>query len=531
MDFKIAEITGKYADLLRETSNILKEINEKTGLELDIASLENIQLDTEHVLNIVFVGQYSAGKSTIIKMLTGNEDIEIGVAITTQKYTPYIWNGIEIIDTPGIQTGLREDHDKITEEAIKKADLIVFVITSEMFNNTLINYFRKLAYDMNKADQMLLVVNKMDRGGEKSVIYKDIKEMIEQPYGNYKIKRVDDFSPCFINAEAYLEAREETEEDIKEELYQDSKYEDLIEVLNKFVELKGLLGKIRTPIQQIEDMLNELDDNFYNDNKDEELNKLKSRLNELRRIRKDNIRSLEDIFSNSAQEIISIGGTLASGIDEDTKQEDFENNQRQAEQDLAEIEKERQRMIEDEFEELKENIENFNYANVKVTAQLDRKEITSSSTLKSVKMGVEMAKGGSDTILRTIGKQIYKNKIFFKQSSINKFVAANSAKFSAGIGIVLSLLDKYQEDKKQDEIGKIRRDIYNSFNNMAKELRKRGQEEIIKPISDELDKQIKDIKTEISKNENLSSEYKQAQDNIDKLKDRWKKLSNSLVDL
>ena len=468
---------------------------------------------------------------TIIKMLTGNENIEIGAAITTQEYTPYEWNDIEIVDTPGIQTGLREDHDKITEKAIKEADLIVFVITSEMFNNTLINYFRKLAYDMNKADQMLLVVNKMDRGGEKRVIYKDIKEMIEQPYSNYEIKCIDDFSPCFINAEAYLEAREETEEDIKEELYQDSKYEDLIDALNKFAESKGLLGKIRTPIQQIEDMLDELDNSFYNDDRSGELGRLINNLDDLREMRKEKIRGLEDIFSNSSQEIISIGETLASGIDEDTKQDDFENNQRRAEQDLAEIEKKQQRMIEDEFEELKENIKNFNYANVKVTAQLDRKEITSNSTLKTIKMGMEMAKEGSGTILRTIGNQIYKNKIFFKQSNINKFVAANSAKFSAGIGVAVSLLDKYQQEQKQDEIGKIRRDIYNSFNNMAKELRKRGQEEIIKPISDELDKQIKDIKTEISKNENLSSEYKQAQDNIDKLKDRWKKLSNSLVDL
>ena len=62
-------------------------------------------------IHLVFVGQYSAGKSSIISMLTGRRDIKIGEGITTQKVTKYDWNGIEVIDTPGIHTELRPDHD------------------------------------------------------------------------------------------------------------------------------------------------------------------------------------------------------------------------------------------------------------------------------------------------------------------------------------------------------------------------------------------------------------------------------------
>ena len=78
-------------------------------------------------IRLVFAGQYSAGKSSILKMLTGRDDIEIGEGITTQQANTYIWNGIEVIDTPGIHTELRPDHDEISYEAISSADMLVFV--------------------------------------------------------------------------------------------------------------------------------------------------------------------------------------------------------------------------------------------------------------------------------------------------------------------------------------------------------------------------------------------------------------------
>ena len=88
-------------------------------------------------LRIVFAGQYSAGKSSLLKVLTGREDIETGARITTQQVQQFDWNGIEIIDTPGVHTELRPDHDKLTYEAISSADLLVFVITNELFNSHL----------------------------------------------------------------------------------------------------------------------------------------------------------------------------------------------------------------------------------------------------------------------------------------------------------------------------------------------------------------------------------------------------------
>ena len=258
MNFEVANITKQYGILLKEVKYMMENISKDIDIDfsIELKNLDSININPDKMLNIVFVGQYSAGKSSIIKMLTENKDIKIGAGITTQEYTPYEWNGIELVDTPGVQTGLREDHDAITEKAIKDADLIIYVITNELFNPTLIKYFRKLAYDMGKAEQMILVINKMDRGGEQEVLYDNLSKVISERYDNYNIKTINEFCPCFINAESYLEAQNEDDEELKLELLQMSNYDEFIDVLNRFAEDKGLMGKIKTPIYQLKNVVN-----------------------------------------------------------------------------------------------------------------------------------------------------------------------------------------------------------------------------------------------------------------------------------
>ena len=52
------------------------------------ASEANFDIDLAP-LNLVFAGQYSAGKSSLIKMLTGIENIKIGSGVTTDAVTQY----------------------------------------------------------------------------------------------------------------------------------------------------------------------------------------------------------------------------------------------------------------------------------------------------------------------------------------------------------------------------------------------------------------------------------------------------------
>ena len=159
------------------------------------------------LIRLVFAGQYSAGKSSIIKMLTERTDIAVGAGITTQEVHTYEWNGMEVIDTPGIGTEIRRDHDEISYKAFACADMIVYVVTNELFDSFLVEHFRKLAIEKDKAGEMVLVVNKMERTSEgntksqQDVISEDLIKVLE-PYTPEQLHL------CFLDAESYLESKE-----------------------------------------------------------------------------------------------------------------------------------------------------------------------------------------------------------------------------------------------------------------------------------------------------------------------------------
>lgn len=104
--------------------------------------------------------QRIAGKSTIISALTGKKDIPIDADVSTDTVTGYDWEGVQLLDTPGVHAGYT-DHDETTYQTIDKADLLVFVITGELLDDLMGEHFRDLAFTRDKAAEILFVVNKM----------------------------------------------------------------------------------------------------------------------------------------------------------------------------------------------------------------------------------------------------------------------------------------------------------------------------------------------------------------------------------
>ena len=72
---KIAEFSQRSLQLKAKVQKIFSQ----AGMELDIRD------NSTSSIRLVFAGQYSAGKSSILKMLTGKTDIAIGAGITTQQ--------------------------------------------------------------------------------------------------------------------------------------------------------------------------------------------------------------------------------------------------------------------------------------------------------------------------------------------------------------------------------------------------------------------------------------------------------------
>lgn len=239
-------IIGDISQKLTQTINdIIEELNTNNSDYIKI--LENFKIKIEELLNskvlkIAFVGQYSAGKSTMISALTNNRAIKIDADIATDTTCDYQWNNIILTDAPGLYTD-RKDHDQITLSAIKEADLLVFCLTSDLFDNIILNNFIELAYTRGYKNKMIIVINKMsmESGNYADLVDNYIKTLSTSltPYN------FNDFPSSFIDAADYIESIDSK----NEKLRQLSHFEDFINSLNEFVSKKGITGKLDTPIR------------------------------------------------------------------------------------------------------------------------------------------------------------------------------------------------------------------------------------------------------------------------------------------
>ncbi len=252
VSFKIAQMSEELNGIIARTYAMLDESNYpevKNTLESELRKLSE---RTE--LRIAFVGQYSSGKSTIISALTGNKDIKISANVETDTVSEYRWNNIVLLDTPGILAGKVEQHDERTKEALKKCDLIVYVLTSSLFDDVIFENFIDLAYRQQFSDKMLIAINKMSKEhGDFNVLSDNYMQSIKSIFS----ERGYDFNfpVVFIDAKDYIEGTEDDDE----EFIQLSNFKSFINQLNCFVEERGLIKKqFDTPVRILKDNISDV---------------------------------------------------------------------------------------------------------------------------------------------------------------------------------------------------------------------------------------------------------------------------------
>ena len=215
---------------------------------------ERLPAGADALLSLAFAGQYSAGKSTLISALTGRDDIAIGASITTEQTHRYPWEGVVIIDTPGIHTSIRPDHDDTAYDAIAGADLLVFVITNELFDEHIAGYYHKLTVGHDKGHETILVVNKMGRHADgntaesRAVVTEDLRAPLA-PFTPEGLKIT------FTDAADALEAWKEEDPEFRAMLEDQGNLSDLVANINAFVAEKELTARHTTMLYQIERIL------------------------------------------------------------------------------------------------------------------------------------------------------------------------------------------------------------------------------------------------------------------------------------
>ena len=253
-------IEFEYKKLADQVSCLIKEVDTRLeGLSDEIVSesAKHFQAELHGLLDrtkleIAFVGQYSAGKSTIIRALTGNKNIVIGQDITTDRATAYAWGDHIVVDTPGIFTG-RPNHDEISLKHMDTAHLIVYVVTINGFDSLIGVNFRELAFDHQRIGKMMLVVNKLSTEAEENQqqVTLDIEKVIEPASSEEVFLSV-------IDAKEYIDSFNEQEEEAQSELRQLSHFEKFVDQLNVFVKEKRLNGQLISPLNTINEGISHL---------------------------------------------------------------------------------------------------------------------------------------------------------------------------------------------------------------------------------------------------------------------------------
>jgi ethanolamine utilization protein EutP (predicted NTPase) len=530
----------------------LEKIKEKTFSLLDqynksetIVSLKSKLANNKNrsQLKVAFVGQYNAGKSTIISALTNLKDINIHSNVATDKSAEFDWNNIKIIDTPGILAGKVEHHDIATKKTLSDSDLIVYVLTSQLFDDVIFENFIDLAYKQRLKGKMLIAVNKMSmEKGEFDTLKTNYLESIKI---TFKEKGYDfDFEVVFMDAFDYIEGQEENEKDIMEL----SNFSEFINSLNHFIDDKGIIQKsFDTPIRIIKEELNEValhevDPNFSLVIKKYE-NRLLKNKNEI-------VKEVDFLYNDLRDKILTEGYAISSLIGE-ASQEEFgsrqnkfneflENESRITMRKIENVIFEKNKKLGEEIKEIEQNDEIIIYkeklknqfSNYQSNENLESSSLSNKVNLlntlgeQSSKLSQMTGASGSanllaksseisgsqvHTVVYDIGKFIGHNFRPWEAVNIAKNIG-NVAKFAgpvlAIIGAGITIHGAYKEEKKIKKIvvskNKINDSFYKTANEIINQLNSKFQDYVKNNIDSQLDEFDKQKSEIIQKNQTNS---------------------------
>lgn len=77
---------------------------------------------------VLLYGNYNAGKSSLINLLLGQDVAPVDDIPTTAQLRQYLWRGIRLWDSPGINAPIA--HQQLSQAELEKTDLLLFVIRS-----------------------------------------------------------------------------------------------------------------------------------------------------------------------------------------------------------------------------------------------------------------------------------------------------------------------------------------------------------------------------------------------------------------
>lgn len=249
---------------------------------------------------LVATGEYNAGKSSILSALTG-VDIFIDSDVATSEASSYEWGDVLLVDTPGVKAG-RTEHDEVAERALRNADLVVFVLTVDLFDDVTAAHLRHVAVELGKLDQTVVVINKA-------------AAMAADPaLRRAAVARALGFEPpCpIVECDARSALRAESADPARaDHLRQVGNLAALEDALNDLVRRGGRAGRLKQPFQAALATVGEADLLLVPDSEEEAWEKLLQRWRDvLVRSRTRLHENLEQAYRTLQEEVLDAGEQL-----------------------------------------------------------------------------------------------------------------------------------------------------------------------------------------------------------------------------
>ncbi len=318
-----AFVDAKYAQILqaeKDTLGSLKTLLEKTETDAQtISQLNDIINHLETLFLVVIVGEFNAGKSSVLNAFFGAKLMEEGPIPTTAKVTiikhgeevmerqlseflvekqvpsPYLLN-LNLVDTPGTNSIVTQ-HQELTERFIPRADLVLFITS---FDRPLSESERQfLSYIRDSwGKRLVFVLNKLDLSRS--------DEMLNQVLTHVRSGCMElmDFEPRIfpISAEQAFRAKEMEDGEEKDALWEASRFGEFEAFITEHLtDTNRLALKFNAPIDAGTRLLDALDVRMMQRAK--VLEQDEANLAELDRILKDARATLIDGYGRHITEV------------------------------------------------------------------------------------------------------------------------------------------------------------------------------------------------------------------------------------
>ena len=233
---------------------------------------------------IMVYGIYNAGKSSIINELLGDDLAAVNDKPETDSIDEYEWNGYTIADTPGV--GAPIDHDEVTTEHLRRADIVMFVMASTGSVEKDENYKRlKVITDAGK--KVIIIIN--DKNGDLGSNDQELRIITAKVKDNLRQHNLDsdDYVITIVNAKRARDGRIKN----KPALVEKSNILSELKKTNNYIVINNAVLDVLNQINSIQNYL------VAYDNKSE-INALNNLL--------DNIRNAKKVLKSNMSEYITL---------------------------------------------------------------------------------------------------------------------------------------------------------------------------------------------------------------------------------